>query len=61
MLWSDANGRAKRSQLEANAMIGIAQEGFPAGARLQNTWLVFLREMPGDPTALSEDSGEIPR
>ena len=31
--------------MEADAVIGIAQEGFPAGARLQNAALVFLPQV----------------
>jgi hypothetical protein len=31
--------------MEADAVIGVAQEGFPAGTGFQNTVLVFLPEV----------------
>jgi hypothetical protein len=37
--------------MEADAMIGIAQEGFPAGARFQDPVLVFLAQILDDTTA----------
>jgi hypothetical protein len=41
--------------MEADAVIGIAQEGFPAGARFQDTVLVFPPQVLGDPTAMSDN------
>jgi hypothetical protein len=41
--------------MEADAVIGVAQEGFPAGARCQDTVLVFPPQVLGDPTAVSDN------
>ena len=52
-------GEAQRSQLEADAMIGIAQEGLPAGARFQNTLLVFPSRILSEAAAVSDNPNHV--